>query len=258
MNPIEIMKSFSRAQAGIAGLASAMSLVGGAALGAAIAMKKLSANLEVKYAELSEKEIAEAKAFYSRHYKSEQFSTVEGTVEALRENGKTIALEQAAMAMLTYQGAVAAEEILEDEPETQLVEVARNVFTDSSPTKDFDYEKEIEKRDPDRPYVISKAEFEQDEFSYDQAEYTFYEGDGVLTNERDQVIDNQEDVVGIQNLTMFGYGSEDANMVYIRNVKIGLDCLILRSQGEYAKEVLGFIEHSHKPTLRRFRAGDDV
>jgi len=257
-------QSIARNQKAMIALASSISLAAGAVGGFVTAMKKLEAKYELKYADISEKEISDAKEFYSRHYKTAQFATVEGTVEALKENGSSVALENAAMALLTYQGVVADDPIdtLIDEmddvsrdDDSGLVEVAKNVFTDAGTIEDFDYEKELENRDPEVPYVITEDEYNQNEFEYDQVEYVFYLQDRVLANERDQVI--EQEIVDDANLKRFGYGSNDPNVVYIRNVKLSLDITILRSTGSYAKEVLDVLEHSHKPKIRRFRGDDD-
>jgi hypothetical protein len=67
------------------------------------------------------------------------------------------------------------------------------------------------------------------------------------------------DLVGDDNLR-FGYGSNDSNMVYVRNPRIEMDMEIVRSQGTYTKEVLGFddeAELKHSGRRRRFRESDE-
>jgi hypothetical protein len=248
MNPIDVLKSFSRAQAGIAGLVSAMSLVGGAAAGCAIAMRKL----EAKYAEIADREIAEAKVFYKKLHKAEDFASPEQAVDALQVPGIVVdpLLEKATRALVNYQGYSK-----DPEPEPTMVEVAENVFTNATPPE-FDYEKEEASRDPDFPYVITEDEFGVGEFEYDQVTFTYFEGDKVLSNERDQVVPDIDRTVGLANLEKFGYGTKDRNVVHIRNVRLELDFEILRSTGTYSEEVAGFtegvIQHSKEP-LRRFR-----
>ena len=106
----------------------------------------------------------------------------------------------------------------------------------------------------DKPYVISWEEFAGAAREYDQDTLTYFEGDDVLSDGRDAVVDDVDNIVGAANLLRFGDQSRDNNIVYIRNDKLGLDFEIVRSKGNYAKEVLGFIEHSEpRGRPRKFR-----
>ena len=72
------------------------------------------------------------------------------------------------------------------------------------------------------------------------------------------MIPDADDAVGEMNLHRFGHGSGDNNVVYIRNDRLENDFIVLRSQGEYAKEVLG-LRHSHGGSRKtpRFRGDDE-
>jgi hypothetical protein len=107
---------------------------------------------------------------------------------------------------------------------------------------------------PAAPYVISWDEFASAVLEYDQDTLTYFEGDDTLVDGRDSVVDNVDATIGLANLEKFGHGSKDNNIVYIRNDKLGLDLEVVRSKGSYAKEVLGFIEHSEsRGRPRKFR-----
>jgi hypothetical protein len=128
--------------------------------------------------------------------------------------------------------------------------------------QDWNQEKETEYRDkyPERPHVIRVEEFQANEFGFSQHTYTYYAGDQVLVDEQDVPVYNHSNVVGD---LLFGYGSGDPNVVYIRNVRGKAEYEILQDHGHYAVEVLGNeIESEHAEADlkhsgdRRFRRDD--
>lgn len=94
------------------------------------------------------------------------------------------------------------------------------------------------RRQPGRPYIISVTEFTDNDLGYSQNAISYYAGDHVLADERDQPIPNLDGVVGERNLR-FGDGSGDANVVFVRNDAMQVDFEICQSLGTYAEEVLG-------------------
>lgn len=245
----------------IVALTASLSAVGGAAAGYTVAMKKL----EKQFAELAGQEIAEAKAYYQRLYKTDDFSTPEDAVRAL---GVSPRLEDAVTAIEVYQGHRAGGDekqlgpvdytrFAENKP--SLTEVVHNVFTDS---KVVDVVPEEEDRDPEHPYLITKEECFESATEFDQVTVTYYVGDDVLVDDKESPIDEVDEIVGVSNLQRFGEGSGDPNVVYVRNNRLGLDYEIVRSKGKYAVDVLGLpdpdqeIRHAYN-TPRRFRVDDD-
>jgi hypothetical protein len=240
----EAFKNVVTSKKGLVVLASSMSLVGGAALGAAIAMKKL----EAKYAEISRIEIEQAKEYYSKLNKIGIFSTPEEAVQALIPE----TVHEAAKALTQYQG-------IEPAVDPDMVEVATNVFAKRKERVEFDYATEMQRRDPKRPYLITKDEFFENEPENEQSTITYYAGDGVLADERDQQVPDTDMLINDENLMRFGEGSDDENIVYVRNNQLGVDYEICHSEGKFSVEVEGFIEHGNRsrPKLRRFRESDD-
>ena len=100
----------------------------------------------------------------------------------------------------------------------------------------WDHEAELSSRDPNRPYVISIDEFHEDDMGYRQSVLTYYEGDNVVVDEHDSVMFQHEKVLGA---LLFGHGSSDENVVYIRNEKLAVEYEVLRHQSSYAVEVEG-------------------
>ncbi|QPL14706.1 hypothetical protein SEA_SCHWARTZ33_61 [Gordonia phage Schwartz33] len=97
---------------------------------------------------------------------------------------------------------------------------------------------DVNKRSSARPYIISVTEFTDNDLGFGQNSISYYEGDNILADERDQPIPDLNSIVGEKNLR-FGEASGDANVVFIRNERLGVDFEVCRSPGTYAEEVLG-------------------
>lgn len=97
-------------------------------------------------------------------------------------------------------------------------------------------EKEKEKEEADDmggPEVIAPEEtWEQD---YPMITLTYYEGDGVLADERDRIIGNVDELVGEDFASHFGEYEDDA--IYIRNSSVKAYYEILRDYGSYCEVV---------------------
>jgi hypothetical protein len=103
-----------------------------------------------------------------------------------------------------------------------------------------DIEREIRDRTEEAPYIISNEEYFADDAGHSQTTLTYYEGDGVLADERDEVLDDVDNVIGDNNIPRFGHRSEDPNVLYVRNHVLGTDFEICRSKGKYSELVAGF------------------
>lgn len=106
----------------------------------------------------------------------------------------------------------------------------------------WNYPKELQNRSPDHPYIIHQDEFNANEMDYDQTTYTYYSKDDVLCDTDEKPLPHADIVVGQENLK-FGHGSNDENVVFIRNDRLTLEIEITRSSGSYEEEVIG-LEHS--------------
>ena len=213
--------------------------------GGALSYLLTKRSLETKYTQIAEKEIEEAKSYYKKVYKADEFS-----------NPKQLALDITNQ-IIKNQG-YSGEEIEPLEEEASNVElqaelIRRNIF-DPNDTPGWDWEEELGRRSEDDPYIIHHDEYMQNEKDYEQITLTYFEGDDVLCNEEDEIFDDIDILVGGENLTRFGHGSKDNNIVYVRCDHIQTDWEIVRRKGNYAQEVLGFIEHSEDSRRpRKFR-----
>jgi flagellar basal body-associated protein FliL len=226
-----------------------------AAAGAGVAYWLTKRRLKAKYVEMADKEIAEAKNFYSAL--NHKPSPVELAKDYVTDKVTDGDVTEAVTAIRKYQG---KQETADEVVEVEVVEVetTRNVFDDAS-SEEFDYEEELKHRTITAPYVITYEEFVENDKEYNQTSLTYFEGDDVLVDEGDGPINDTEMVVGNENLRRFGHGSHDKNVVYVQNDLIEAAYEVTRSEGSYVREVLGFIEHSHRPGSgkeRKFRDDD--
>ena len=106
----------------------------------------------------------------------------------------------------------------------------------------------------DEPYVIDFDEWSESPNGTEQISLIFYDGDEVLADEHGTVIHNPRPIIGSDALDSFGKGSRDANVVYIRNPKTGVDYEIYQNMGTYSEEVHGI--RPQRQTYRKMREDD--
>lgn len=139
------------------------------------------------------------------------------------------------------------------------VEAARH-HTFDTPTDDWNYETELNVRSTKEIYVIHRDEYVRDEMGYHQSTIEFYTQDAVMTDALQHPIYNYTDFVGDEALDMFGHGSGDADVVYVRNDREKAEFEVLRNHGSYEREVLGLeteeeyreqdLKHSRYPNYK--------
>jgi hypothetical protein len=152
---------------------------------------------------------------------------------------------------------------VEETPVVPQLELVKSIFpAEDERPGEWNQEAEDAARQqfPGRPYIISYEEFADNSFGFNQQTLTFYEGDETLADQNDVPIYNPGENVGIM---LFGKGSGDPNIVYVRNKKMKVEYEIIRDTGHFAQERLGLeyeeqeeerdIKHS---ATRRFRAED--
>lgn len=185
--------------------------LGGMVLGVGITIKALDKEYEQNLAI----EIANAKKYYDRLHKRGEFS----------------------------DPVVLVEERIE--PVTHIIESAgySNVFADP---QEFNLGEEIVKRNPERPYVITDDEFFKNDTEYEQINLQYYTLDAVLCEQDDTYVRESDDIVGDDNLLRFGDGSNDANIVYVRNDRLEKEYEVIRVKGSYQETVHGVLEHSDR------------
>jgi hypothetical protein len=122
--------------------------------------------------------------------------------------------------------------ILDDLPENP-------VETSKSMNAGWNYERELASRSPDSPYVIHQNEYTHSNPNYSKNEFHYYSLDDVMVDGDDNdILRDVEGVVGLENLK-FGHGSDDINVVYVRNDHLEMDMQITRLNESFEEAVLG-------------------
>lgn len=106
--------------------------------------------------------------------------------------------------------------------------------------EEFDNEEKLEalrkaREDKKLPYPIDAAEFHNTQQWYEKITLTYFEGNDVLTDDREDPIDNPEELVGTDYKKFFGVIDEsEPDIVMIRNDSNGCDYEICRVPASYA------------------------
>jgi hypothetical protein len=74
--------------------------------------------------------------------------------------------------------------------------------------------------------------------------------DDTLSDENEEIISDVSYVIGYDALSSFGDGSDDPDIVYVRNEKLQTDYEVTRLNKSYSETVLGVIPEK-KPRARR-------
>lgn len=217
----------------MAGVSSGVALVAGAFAGYFFANHWL----KEYYAELSSREIAEARDYYRVLYKANA-----PDINAVAEELIPEVEREAIQAHRSYSGIKPATE----DPRVEILGgtnppmdlIVQNIFRDTTEYKD-----EEMRRTEEAPYIIAKEEYFEEEdqggLGHECVTLTYYEGDGVLTEEDETVVEDVDDTVGLDCLTLFGHRSGDKNILYVRNHYLEKDFQILKRQTKYSEEVAG-------------------
>jgi hypothetical protein len=202
-----------------------------AALGSGVTYLVLNKRLEAKYEEIAREDLKDAKAYYKILYKKgEEYASPVDLAESLDVKVQELGYAPSDDEIVTVN---------EQEPLGQY-------------EPEGDWDAEVRKRTSDKPYIVTQQEHLESELT--QITLTYFEEDDVLVDEGETPIEKVDETVGEINLTRFGHVSKDNNVVYVRNERLEVDFEIVRNKGSFAKDVLGFIEHSENlGRPRKFR-----
>lgn len=159
----------------------------GAAIGSAVTWKLL----RDKYAKLAQEEIDSVKEVFSK--KKNGPTTIDEVVESKEVNTETL-------------------ESLKDKVQELGYINYSNISKEEEGGSDM----------IDKPFVIEPEEF--GETDYETVSLTYY-ADGVLADDRDNVIEDVEGMVGVESLDHFGEYEDDS--VFVRNDRLETDFEIL-------------------------------
>lgn len=87
------------------------------------------------------------------------------------------------------------------------------------------------------PYVISLEQYNE-ENEFEKIDLYYYDEDDTLAGDDDVIL--QKDVIGDGPLGSFGLHSEDPNIVYVRNERLGIDYQVILVNNSYEEMVAGY------------------
>jgi hypothetical protein len=215
----------------------------GIAVGFGVGYSIADRRLRTKYEKIAEQEVAEMREHYNKKLMaSENKPSINELVKERYSDEEQEAINE-----------VEEAEEVEDKPVDAVASVVQerttvNVFE----ADEWNYDRELASRVPGVPYIIHADEFQENEPQHTQVTVTYYQEDDVLADVRDEVVEDQDAAVGLGNLGKWGYGSNDQNVVYVRNEELALDYEIVRDRGSYAEITAKTIRHSS--TIRRRRS----
>ena len=163
--------------------------------------------VEAKYKRIADEEIESVKEVFSKRYSEMEDSEDDEEYED--------------------------EEVVEEPEEQDKLEIRHY----NAMVKKYDTANESNKKPSinyDEPYVISPDEF-GDIDDYETITLHYYEGDGYLTDDNDELVDDADEVIGWDSLNHFGEYEDDA--VHVRNDRYKADYEILKCIGNYKDEV---------------------
>lgn len=255
------------------------------AAGAAIsywATKKYAMEL---FEETLEEEVQKAQQYFDRLHKDGDFASPASAVEALIPEDERTTLETAESLREIYEGrpeetamkvdytqpykkkhkkikttTTEISEETEGEAVDEVRAMSRSIWVNDRPMEDGGWDYDSIERSEDHPYIISEEEFFESGAAsgdYEATQMTFYDLDEVLADASDDVVPT--DVVGEENLKMFGRFPGDPNTIYVKNETLKRVYEIAFSEGSYRHEAQGF-DYTPEETARmarRIRGDDD-
>lgn len=233
----------------------------GAVVGGVVGYFVAENRLRTKYNKIADDEIQEMK----EHYRAAEMRLLEVQEEIVSQPKPDLDKIMDDLGYKSTEDGYTMDDRLKqierDEVEVQPEPTEEEIENAFEELPGWNYDQQVAGRTNDKPFIMHAEEFRQSECSH-QITITYFEGDDVLVDETDEVISKKDEVVGMEHLSKFGFGSGDPNVVYVRNPTLDIEYEILRHKGHYSIEILGLnpddvnLEHSAMPR-RRPKFDDD-
>jgi hypothetical protein len=189
--------------------------------------------------------------YFGRKYnkeklRAEAFKASEEEVEKIRElyQQKTVAAtpKPSIQDVVEEQGYIQRENVVR-RPLPSPVPISAPPVVTYEGGKDKDshwvWETELAGRLEGAPYVIHQDEYREHRTGYTQVTYTYYALDDTLVDEGNgHPLPHGDEIVGQGNLK-FGHGTDDIDVVFVRNDRLEMEMEICRVPKSYEEEVLG-------------------
>ena len=219
-----------------------------------------------KYQAIADEEIASVKARYALLNKDEYPTPME-LLDEIRTGAEVIELKHPResytsdvpdeMSVEEFKAlGVEVEEVpVATEADTSVYNVFAGSFANAGVSEVKD--QPMPDVDMDNPYIVSVDEHMEDFQTYEKISLAYWEDDDTLSDDRDTIVPDIEGTVGAANLTKFGLGSKDINIVYVRNHHLETDFEIVRDPRSFSEVIMGFKSQSSKAPQLRMKESDD-
>lgn len=192
--------------------------------------------LNDKYAEISRNEISE--------YRSEVRGRLRAALdleEAFKESKEAYEDKKESLSFTDYTSYFDSEEETEEASEeseeaSEESEEELEYLDSLNEHMKLNNEMEEARKSGLLPYPIERGDFFDDKQWYDKLNYVYYKGDDILADDRDDAIDNPEELIGKDFREMFGRDADDPDVLYIRNEQCSIDFEISRVESCYSEE----------------------
>lgn len=185
----------------------------------------------------SEEEIEQIREFYQQKLLAALPKPSVG--ELVEERGYSVKVEDEELIRPLRPTVPVREPSQETRPLSSLPRIFRTEIASKDKNEGWSFPQEMGRRSPDNPYIIHQDEYARNETDYTQVTYIYYAEDDILADEDETILHNRENLIGVGVLSRFGHGTDDYNILYIRNPLLELEIEICRSPGSYESEVLG-------------------
>lgn len=237
----DVVQSLTKMRIGFATLGMAI----GAAAASFITWRLVDKKLHQKYSEEAEEEIDQMR----EHFRS-RLVVKEEKPDLIELSRKSAGLGYSTKDPLPA-GGPGAPVTKPEEP------VKLNVFEEQRELgwNHFDYEHEIAFRKTlpaGYPYLIHEDErHDEDAKDYAETTLTWYAGDDILCDDDDRALPNVDELIGMENLSRFGNGTDSPEVMFIRNDRLEVIMEVNRSPNSYTEEVHGLSHSEDEPRRRR-------
>lgn len=145
------------------------------------------------------------------------------------------------------------DEALMSRVEVEEVEETHSIFAEV----EWDHQQAAKERKGKSVYVLHEDEFFQDERGYTQDTLMYYSGDYTLADPHDRPIYNTTEVLGTDFMNEFGKGTNQEDVLYIRNENLKAEYEVVLASGTYAEDILGVdASDEDRPARRLTRSRD--
>lgn len=255
---------------------AALSAVGGGIVGGVITYVTVNKKLVRRYEDWANDEISKVRAHYNSLAKEETFpSLLDLAQNPTPEMQEAVERGKALIAQMGYDSGASVEEnthptaqrlsifdqAVQVDGEGNLIEDDGHLVEEEDEAyfeEQFDGYKIID----GEPFLISEAEYFENEPDYELDTLTYYDIDDTLTDEHNSQIDRVQETVGERHMHMFHKRKgKTKSSLYIRNDDHKTLYEVILVEGSYAAIVLGMSEEElglkpEKQKIKKMRNGD--